>query len=324
MKGKRASGKVGLIVGAGAVIFLALTIFGRAGEVERAFARFHWGYLPWILALSLGNYLVRFVRWQYYLGKLGVALGVGRSLTVFIGGLTMSVTPAKLGEFLKSYLLWERERIPVGVTAPVVFAERVTDSTAIILLCVTGVGLFQYQWEIGASMLGIMALFGALVAFRKRVVEWFSRRFMPVPQGDSDNQAREKMRQAAQEVLRPRMVAVGTAIGAVAWFLECVGLYLVIEGFGGETQVTLVAATFVYAFSTFAGAVALIPGGLGVTEGSIAGLLIGLGIARSIAVSATILVRVCTLWFAVGLGAAFLLGAGRRSALGGNQHLESP
>lgn len=315
MKRKGAGGKVALMVGAGALLFLALTIFGKAGEVERAFARFDWGYLPGILALSLGNYLVRFVRWQFYLGRLGVRVGRGRSLMVFMGGLTMSVTPAKLGEFLKSYLLWEGERIPVGVTAPVVFAERVTDSAAIVLLCLSGLGLFHYQWEIWAAMAGIMVLLAALVAFRKRVVQWFARRFMRLPQGEGENRAREAMQQAVQEILRPRMVGLGTVIGAVAWSLECLGLYLVIEGFGGA-EVSLLAATFVYAFSTFAGAVALIPGGLGVAEGSIAGLLLGMGVARPTAVSATILVRVCTLWFAVGLGAVSLLASRKQSGLG--------
>jgi uncharacterized protein (TIRG00374 family) len=119
------------------------------------------------------------------------------------------------------------------------------------------------------------------------------------------------MQEAMETILRPSSVAAGTVIGAVAWFLECLGLYLVVKGFGHGADITLAQSTFAYAFATFAGALALIPGGLGVAEGSIAGLLLLMGVARPVAASATILVRVCTLWFAVGLGALFLLAGGK-------------
>jgi len=296
-----------LVIGAGVLIFLALAVFGKVDEVGRAFQRFDWRYLPAILGLSLGNYLVRFVRWQYYLSRLGLRVGRSRSLVVFMAGITMAVTPVKLGEFLKSYLLWAGDGIPVAASAPVVFAERVTDSVAIILLCAAGVGVFGYGWEIAGAMMGIVVLVGVLVIFRRRMVRWFTRQFMRASQAGAEHQATDQVEKAVAEVLRPKMVLTGSAIGTLAWFCECVGLYLVIKGFGGETEVTLFAATFVYAFSTFAGAVALVPGGLGVTEGSIAGLLLGMGMARPAAVSVTMLVRVATLWFGVGLGALFLL-----------------
>jgi uncharacterized protein (TIRG00374 family) len=313
MRGKGVSNKVALVIGAGALVFLALALFGKAGKVEEALATFNWRYLPWILGLSLGNYLIRFSRWHYFLKKVGIRLKLGRSLAVFMGGLTMSLTPVKLGEFLKSYLLWEGEGISIGVTAPVVFAERVTDAVAIILLCAAGAKVFHYKWEVGSVMAGVMAMLVVMIIFRKRWIARLCRRFAPASQGSDVSVAVEDLQGAVAEILRPKIVAVGSAIGVVAWFMECVGLYLVVQGFGGVAQVTLFAATFVYAFSTFAGAVALIPGGLGITEGGIAALLLEMGVSRPIAVSATILVRICTLWFGIGLGALFLLAGKKRT-----------
>ncbi len=46
----------------------------------------------------------------------------------------------------------------------------------------------------------------------------------------------------------------------------------------------------------------MLPGGLGVAEGSLTGLLAGLGIPLPEAAAATLLVRADTLWLAVGLG----------------------
>jgi uncharacterized protein (TIRG00374 family) len=67
------------------------------------------------------------------------------------------------------------------------------------------------------------------------------------------------------------------------------------------------AAVFAYSASTIAGAVAMMPGGLGVTEGSMTAFLQALGgktMPPAVASAATILVRVATLWFAVAIGLA--------------------
>ena len=59
---------------------------------------------------------------------------------------------------------------------------------------------------------------------------------------------------------------------------------------------------FVYAFSTIAGAITMLPAGLGVTEGSLTYLLITRGIAKDTAVASTFIIRVVTLWFAIAVG----------------------
>ena len=46
----------------------------------------------------------------------------------------------------------------------------------------------------------------------------------------------------------------------------------------------------------------MLPGGLGATEASLTGLLIFLNISKDISAASTIIIRICTLWFAVLLG----------------------
>ncbi|MFQ6073394.1 MAG: hypothetical protein ACE5KT_11955 [Methanosarcinales archaeon] len=48
--------------------------------------------------------------------------------------------------------------------------------------------------------------------------------------------------------------------------------------------------------------VSMLPSGLDVAEGSMTGLLILLNIPKPFAVSATLIIRFCTLWFGVGIG----------------------
>ena len=51
------------------------------------------------------------------------------------------------------------------------------------------------------------------------------------------------------------------------------------------------------------GAVSALPGGLGAADASIGGLLIILlDLSKEMSVAATLLIRLCTLWFGVGIG----------------------
>ena len=109
--------------------------FGSLGEELRSF---RWELFPLALALTALNYLLRFFRWQRYLAKLEIEIPPGRSFAIFVAGLTMTITPAKLGELLKSGLLKRDFDVPVRRSAPVVFAERVTDATGVVVLAVVG------------------------------------------------------------------------------------------------------------------------------------------------------------------------------------------
>jgi uncharacterized membrane protein YbhN (UPF0104 family) len=70
--------------------------------------------------------------------------------------------------------------------------------------------------------------------------------------------------------------------------------------------------------STLVGSASLLPGGLGVADATVAGLLLltlpAGTMDRSEAIAATLLIRFCTLWFGALLGALTLLLANRRFA----------
>jgi uncharacterized protein (TIRG00374 family) len=101
-----------------------------------------------------------------------------------------------------------------------------------------------------------------------------------------------------------RLLLGASLLGLIAWFFECLAFQMVFKGLGLE--ISLFKATFIYAFSTLAGALSMLPGGIGAAEGSMAGLLLMVEIPKAKATTATIIIRVCTVWFAVILGYGFL------------------
>ena len=83
--------------------------------------------------------------------------------------------------------------------------------------------------------------------------------------------------------------------------LEAYALHVILVSFG-SSGVSIGDAVFFYSFATLAGAVALLPAGLGVTEGSLMAL-VGPHVASAAdATAVTLIIRFCTLWFAVALG----------------------
>ena len=141
------------------VVVAGLSFYADAGKLAEALAGFEWRLLPAILALTLLNYCLRFLKWQFYLGQIGVrGLTVGESAAIFFSGLAMVVTPGKLGEWLKSYLLRARIGVPFFRSAPVILAERLTDGLAMVLLATGGLVLFHVAWEIVAFVIATATL----------------------------------------------------------------------------------------------------------------------------------------------------------------------
>ena len=116
-------------------------------------------------------------------------------------------------------------------------------------------------------------------------------------------------------MLSPRPLIVSALLSCFAWGLEGIAFGLCIRGLGFD-GLTMGAAVAVYAISTILGALTFLPGGIGLTEASMAGLLIAAGMAGPDASAATLLIRLVTMWFGVALGlggAVHAPGRGRAS-----------
>src|SRR5574341_984950 len=135
-------------------VFIALTFYADAPRLMAAFARFEWQFLPLALAATLMNYVLRFVRWHYYLDVIGVRVPRRDSLLIFLTGFSLTMTPGKLGELLKSFLLKGRYGTPVSYSASIVFAERLTDVLGMFILAAVGLAF---------SPVGLGALTVALI-----------------------------------------------------------------------------------------------------------------------------------------------------------------
>lgn len=311
-------------LGLGLLVALALGFLSDIQSVGQAFRSFRWAELPLILLLTLLNYALRWAKWDYYLRRLGQGHGVGYgdSALLFMSGLVMSVTPAKVGEVLKSYLLRRLNGTPISASAPIVLAERLTDGLAMLLLMALGLTLYPPARP-GFAALLVLTLAGVLIvqqrALFERLVGWAGG----LPLGAKVAPRLLNVYGSTRQLLEWRILLVATALSVVSWGFECLAFYAVLRGLGVEGGLLLLQkATFVFAASTLLGIVSLLPGGLGASELSSTGMLVLLiPMSASDATVATLIIRFCTLWFGVALGIAALLWFGRRHGLSGTPAL---
>lgn len=298
----------------GVLVLLVLTLAADAPSVAAAVGRFEWQLLPAILGLTLLNYLVRFVKWGYYLRLIGApTIARGPSMLIFFAGLAMTITPGKVGEWLKSYLLRQRYGIPFSVSAPIVVAERLTDGLAMLLLALGGL----LAYGLGRELLLLVALAAlALVAFTQMramplaLLEMGER--LPLLRGRVE--PLRAFYESSYRLFRLGPLLLAIAMGLISWGSECVAFYLVLVGLGiPASPELLLQSAFVLAVATLAGSASMLPGGLAVAEGSLAGLLLLLAVTSepALAAAATLLIRFGTLWFGVAVGALALFILGR-------------
>ena len=99
---KKIKKKILISLAVGGLIYLLFTIYADYKNVAQAFEEFNWLLFPFLLLLSLLNYLTRYLKWDYYLNLINVKIKKIDSFSIFMSGLIMSVTPGKFGEAFKS------------------------------------------------------------------------------------------------------------------------------------------------------------------------------------------------------------------------------
>jgi uncharacterized protein (TIRG00374 family) len=299
----------------GVVVLVALSLFADVRTLPEVLAGFRWEWLPLILGLTLLNYGLRFVKWQYYLHLLSIrGVSTGDSLGIFLSGMTMAMTPGKVGELLKSYMLRQVTGTPIAASAPMVMAERLTDGLAVLGLAALGLIVYPYGWQV---LLGFLAITVAILLVAQsrslvhRLLAWAER----LPLVTKVAHHLSMLYESIHLLLRWRPVLIAVGLGMISWAGECLAFYFVLIGLGFQPDLTLLLqATFILAMATLVGSVSMLPGGLGAAEASVTGLLLLLvqGMTQPLAVAATLLIRFCTLWFGVLLGMITLVLAGRR------------
>jgi uncharacterized protein (TIRG00374 family) len=296
----------------GVCVYFGLALYTGFGKVRDSLATFHASAFVAACALAFGNYVLRYLKWEFYLARLEIRnVPKFDSFLTFLSGFVLTITPGKVGEVFKSLVLFETHGVPMTKTAPIVVAERATDVIGIVALIVFGSLGFAggLMWAaIGAALVLALVIVVSSRNLSMALIGLVAK--MPGRIGKIAPKL-EAAYSSLALLLRIQNLLWPSLLSAAAWTLECLALWVILGGFGQVTSIPL--ATFFYATSTLVGAIVPVPGGLGVTESVLMGQMTELGhVDRAVATAAMILVRFATLWFAVVVGFVALSWMKRR------------
>ncbi|MFH1140289.1 MAG: lysylphosphatidylglycerol synthase transmembrane domain-containing protein [Chloroflexota bacterium] len=264
---------------------------------------------PWLYGVAfLVNYttfLFRGARWRMLLrnadasGTVSLPSLVASSRLILMGWFANCITWFRLGDAYRAYAYCEESGASVARSMGTVVAERVMDVLLVFLLLLAGFLLLYLDPEMRppkvflAVGLGLALASGLLLLamqlFHKGVSRLLPQRIQRSYHGFHEGTMRSF-----------RSLPLVMMVGLLAWLAEVGRLYFVVCATGLEVGVALVV--FVTLANALLTTVPLSPGGLGIVEAGIVGLLMWV-LPREQAVSVALLDRSISYLSVILLGA---------------------
>lgn len=283
----------------GALLYGAAGIVTDYRTILGAIVAFPFDQLIIVLSAVVIGWLIRAWRFDFYLKRSGLKAGFLYSTATFLAGFALTGTPGKVGEAVKGVFLKRDYGFSYTKLVGIVMIERLMDLWGVLILGSFSILLFE-GWENLFLFCGVAVICGGLFLSIEnlykpileklgqiRIFTWISVKVLHILL-------------AAKELMTPGTFFLGLLLSTLSWGLESFAMYVILRGL--DLTVGMLEANFVYSFSTLIGALSMLPGGVGGTEAAMIGLLKVLGVSYSSALPAVILIRVCTLWFAVFVG----------------------
>lgn len=308
---RRALMLLGVLLSLGLLAYLAM---GRVAQVRRVGDHVRWTWVWASVACALGSYGMVGMALGELLTLLGYALSWGEVLGIALVSTTANyfVSSAGVSGFaLKAHLLRKR-RVPYGTT---VTASVLSSAILYMVLAVIiGQGMIYLMIHLGGTKIAIMeSVFGLLVLlavavptmvlffnarlrgritrtlfhWANRVTYAFSRAEIPREEFHAfERQLTDGLERVRQDKRRLTATVVWTCCD---WGLCMTSLWCAFKAVGIGLPVGYLSAGFTAGMA--ATLVPILPGGLGVAEGSMAAIFQSLGIAWEKAFVAVLLYR---------------------------------
>jgi uncharacterized membrane protein YbhN (UPF0104 family) len=261
------------------------------------------GYVLPIVGLATGYYVLKALRWHYYLRLSDVRLPWWRTSAAYLAGQWFTFTPA--GELVRGYMLRERYGVPLERSTPTIVLQALMDFASLAVVGVLVLPLLPALAPVSLPVsLPVIAAVGALALPAPRRWLRSSAFIARTPLGRS--QRFHTILDHADLLLAPQALLAGLALGTLAVLfgaasLLLAGMALRVEGWRASEAVVT------YTVAQLLGGLSVLPQGLGVTEASGTALLALMDVPSWQAAAAVLLFRLCTLGWSVLLGGGALL-----------------
>jgi len=279
-------------------------------EVLRNIGNADLTYISLGISLTFLLMLLKAFRWKFLLNKVGTNLPIQKAWYILMAGLFISnLTPGRVGEPVRSYILKRREDIPFSRSLPSVLIERIFDIIALILLAVPGIVIFSSLSTYG-DVIPIVILFyiglilsiilicsdekriSGAIKLMYRIFGWipFFRKFESRIESIAVNFHRSMLTYKDRDTLLLTFL-----LSVIIWSFEGVILQLSFKSLGMGP--TLLSSIGIFSIAVLISLISSLPGGIGSQEAVMVLLFTSLfNFTIPLATAAVLIYRAISFW----------------------------
>ena len=299
-------------------VYVIFVVISDLSLLYQNFENLDFRYIPISLGLVFLSYFIRSLRWNMLLKSIKIEIPLKESIKIFFAGLGLGITPGKFGEVIKSHFLKRDYNYSISKTAPVIFIERYYDLVGIVTVSVLS-SLFIVGESKTMLVVSVILVISLLIVSRqKKVVLSILKLIEKTPILKKIFSNSLESYDTIISLTSIKSFSKSSILSILSWFLEAVAAFLIFLAFDIPLDFPLVI--FIFTILSIIGALSMLPGGLGSTEGGMIGLLILQNVDYTSAFSVVLLVRIVTLWFSVFIGLIALKKIAKNSDTSNNKN----
>ena len=289
-----------ILVISGVIGLYAILMFASdIKSMSEQFQNFRLEYVFLIIPIIIFSFFIRGFRWLLFLKYLKINIGIKNSFGIYFAGMAFGVTPAKVGELIKSQILKNKYSIAISKTAPIIFVERYYDLFGIAIISFVVLLFLNFETWIVLILLAVSILLLG-IAQQKSISLKILNSFSKIPFFNKYVNNLITGYETIHVLLSPKIFIKSILLSKSAWIVESVGVFFIFQAFGSSLDFSNIL--FIFTSSTLLGGISLLPAGIGVTEGGMIAQLLLHDIDYSFALCLVLTIRLFTLWMSVIIG----------------------
>ena len=139
VKDKRKKNHLKFIIGIFISLVFLFLAFRKVNfiEMQEAFAKAnYWYLLPTVIAIFIGHWL-RVLRWRILLSPIRRVDQLSLFSSLMIGYMGNFILPARLGEFIRAFVLSRKHPVPTSTVLATIVMERIIDVFSLLLIMIS-------------------------------------------------------------------------------------------------------------------------------------------------------------------------------------------
>lgn len=279
----------------------AVVLFLNPGRLGLAIAHLQLGLLAPIVGMSVLVYLLQGMRWHFLLRDAGARLSLRDTLSVNMAGQAITAL-LPLGDLTRAAFASTASGVDFGIVAATVTVQELTYTLLLMLATLPAILMLGYGLvtliPVSLGILGIVVVLTVTPVFCA-----VHRLIAHVPLLSRLLPAIDELQHETVTLLHRRDVLALSLIDAARVAAAVSAIWLLLQALE-PGRIGWWQAAFVLGLSAIAGAISLLPGGVGANEASVAALLVFLGFPLGAAGAAAVLQRTLVTGLSVVLGVA--------------------